>query len=1594
MIPCSLLSRSLIPVASDTQSNRTFGARWGRSLTISCLLLASFAATCLPGQAQKLAQAQSNAASSFVTIDAPGAALNSMRGTAILAIDSTGDVAGVYADTNNLIHTFIRSANGTITPFDISSAGSTIGAVPLAFDAAGDLVGVYADSKEVFHGFIRSASGTVTSFDAPSAGTASMQGTFPGSIDSAGDVAGGYVDTNNVVHGFVRLANGTTKSFDAPSGSLVGTAAVSINASGVIVGTYVDSSNVGHGFVRTTDGTVTPIDVPATATVPGAGSSSGQGTAAYAIDAAGDIAGTYVDSNNALHGYVRSASGTITAFSAPGAGTSTYQGTVPVGFDAAGDVAGLFIDANNMGYGFVRSASGTITTYNAPGAATVSPAIANAIRASLKPGRSAARNSKANGGVGGLTTLVDRSKNLLARVGAPISQLSSPLRAKAQDISQPTGGVFDEDGSVINGTIGLAIDAAGDIAGPFVDGEAVIHSFFRAANGSITVFDAPNAGSAVFQGTATYLINASGAIAGSYVDEYSVVHGFVLSNPSQNASTTTLTADRTSITYGQSVTLTATVASNAGTPQDGETVFFMNGSTTVGTATLKSGTATLSTTALSGSVDPATGLPGKTDSITAVYGGDLTMAGSTSTALAVAVAQATSTTTLAAPVISTTGQPLTTLTATVTGQYGGTPTGTVTFYYAGADGVAQLCSTTNTNSAPACPVTLAGGSASLSTSVLPPGSDTVTAVYSGDTNFSGSTSAAVDPSVPASTHGTGQVFATIGQTLDASGYPTGLIATVGTRNPTMPTGAVEFLDSSYGYKLLGTATLSAGQTQLTWSPAPTQLPSTLAPYCAVADNFDGDSFPDVAMLSEVWGRNTETYILNIMKGLGNGTFQLLSSTTLFTANYQSGFMDPLLAVGDFDGDGKKDLAVIERSDSDAGANTASVVIYHGNGDGTFTALPAATTAQVTGSRSFTAGDFNGDGKADLVLADTTGGLTLFLGNGDGTFAVKPRYAIPNSLGATALSALKMRSTDATDLLAVADTTGLLVLSANADGTFSPAMSPLSTNPTASLIVGDFNGDRSQDIIASGPAQTLFLNNKNNGFTSSLLPSSQLPLYNGSTQAVADFNQDGLSDLFVPFGEYSYENQYNSSTVLLTANTTATATITGVTVSGPGPHMVIARYTGDSNYGAMRSGAIPLGSLAAPTATPVIAVQSGTYSTIQTVAITDSTPGAEIYYTTDGSTPASYSPVYMGPVIVATSQKLQAIAIAANYAPSAVVSATYTINSSVTATPAISLPAGAYPFGQAITISDATPDAMVYYTTDGSTPTLNSTLYTGPINLSGPITLSAIAISVDHTVSGVATAKYTISGPGFTSMSPAFTTAGGAAFTLTVTGAGFASNSTIYWGSTALTTTYVSSTQLTAQVPAADIASAGVTSITVQTPAPNGGTSNALQFEVDSAASGTTSAPTFTSIAATVTAGTTANYPVTLPSTASTVSVTCLNLPTGATCSYSSTTKTVSIATSPTTPKGTYQITVVFTETMASSTGFILLPILLLPLMFIRKKLAAKGFWVTASLGLLLLTGTAFVIGCGGGSSSTSTTPTSPSNPSQVTSSGKVTLTIQ
>ena len=339
--------------------------------------------------------AEPPASSAVTSFDAPGAGTSAMEGTAAFCINASGEIAGIYSNQVGVFHGFVRAADGTFTSFDAPDAGTVatqgtipVGTIPAGIDTTGDVVGAYIDANGAYHGFMRAANGTITQFDAPGASASAHRGTAALSINDSGVIVGFYTTgtevTNSAYHGFMRAADGTITTIDAPNagsseenGWKPGTHAISINASGEIAGSYVDSNMNGHGFVLSTSGTFTEFDAPNAGTNTAQHGGGLYGTIPLSIDAAGDVAGTYTDTNYVHHGFLRAANGTITVFDPPGAGanpSASLQGTLPFSMDPGGNyIVGGYTDSTGMLHGFERAANGTFTSFDAPGAAAVFP---------------------------------------------------------------------------------------------------------------------------------------------------------------------------------------------------------------------------------------------------------------------------------------------------------------------------------------------------------------------------------------------------------------------------------------------------------------------------------------------------------------------------------------------------------------------------------------------------------------------------------------------------------------------------------------------------------------------------------------------------------------------------------------------------------------------------------------------------------------------------------------------------------------------------------------------------------------------------------------------------------------------------------------------------------------------------------------------------------------------------------------------------------------------------------------------------------------------------------------------------------------------
>jgi len=274
-------------------------------------------------------------------------------------------------------------------------------------------------------------------------------------------------------------------------------------------------------------------------------------------------------------------------------------------------------------------------------------------------------------------------------------------------------------------------------------------------------------------------------------------------------------------------------------------------------------------------------------------------------------------------------------------------------------------------------------------------------------------------------------------------------------------------------------------------------------------------------------------------------------------------------------------------------------------------------------------------------------------------------------------------------------------------------------------------------------------------------------YTETLQAIA--TASGYSQSAVDSAAYTFTNQaatptfspaagvYTTPQTVTIADSTPGATIY-YTTNGTTPTTSSTVYSGPitvSSTETLEAFAVASGytqsyiaiagyTIAPPAATPTFSLAGGTYTSAQTVTLTDSTAGVTIYYTTNGATPTPSSTVYTGPITVSSTETIEAIATASGYSSSAVASATYTF---AAAAPTFSPAGGTYTSAQTVTLTDSTIGAKIYYTTNGATPTASSTVYSGPITVSSTETIEAIAAASGYLSSAVASATYTFS-PGF------------------------------------------------------------------------------------------------------------------------------------------------------------------------------------------------------------------------------------------------------
>src|ERR1017187_9662030 len=340
-----------------------------------------------------------------------------------------------------------------------------------------------------------------------------------------------------------------------------------------------------------------------------------------------------------------------------------------------------------------------------------------------------------------------------------------------------------------------------------------------------------------------------------------------------------------------------------------------------------------------------------------------------------------------------------------------------------------------------------------------------------------------------------------------------------------------------------------GASVRTYSSVPYPVGHT--PYGVVVGDFNGDGKVDLAIT------NATDNKVSILLGNGDGTFQP-------QATYNVGGQPGPITVGDFNGDGKLDLAI-------GNLTGQSISVLIGNGDGTFRPQVTYSTSGVT-PISIAVGDFTGAGKLDIVIADYPySTVQIMIGNGNGTF--QPGLA---STG-TAPVAIAPGHFDGSGWLEIVEYSqigGGNILQGGPAGFFASLPGHFDWDtyaPTyyaSSIAVGDFNRDGKLDLAVTHPSNNtvgIILGNGDGTFQPEIGYGVGSSPY---SVAVGDFNGDGIPDLAVT-------NAAGNTVSILFSEQIANFSQSGISAIGSGTQYVLASYLGDASNAPSQSPTVPL-----------------------------------------------------------------------------------------------------------------------------------------------------------------------------------------------------------------------------------------------------------------------------------------------------------------------------------------------------------------------------------------------------------------------------------
>ena len=285
----------------------------------------------------------------------------------------------------------------------------------------------------------------------------------------------------------------------------------------------------------------------------------------------------------------------------------------------------------------------------------------------------------------------------------------------------------------------------------------------------------------------------------------------------------------------------------------------------------------------------------------------------------------------------------------------------------------------------------------------------------------------------------------------------------------------------------------------TFQPA-VSYPAGMSPWSVAIADLNGDRHPDLVVPNFLYG---VTATVSVLMGRGDGTFGV-------AAPYSVGVDPESVVVGDLNGDGHPDLIVSNWLDA-----TLSVLLGHG--DGTFG--PQTTYPAYWSAGPAALGDLNGDGKLDVVVADTrtfdgpSGVVSVLLGNGDGT--LKPRVLLNAGFDPSFVAMGDLNGDGRLDLV-VADSASYAaeVLLGNGDGTFQAYTQWPAGKLPASVAIADLNADGAPDLALTNSEDgtlSVLLGNGDGTFAPQVTFATDP---SPGTVAAGDLNGDGYADLAV------------------------------------------------------------------------------------------------------------------------------------------------------------------------------------------------------------------------------------------------------------------------------------------------------------------------------------------------------------------------------------------------------------------------------------------------------------------------------------------------